>query len=251
MAHDHLLLAPVTLLALLLGAFLLIIQSDPAFAHISQLFWVAADRVQCSIYSNSSDCDTLEGYLKRDDVNFSLSDTTWIFLHGNHVPVSDWSLQFVGMRNVTLKGEDKCATGTEDCILMLNPHVTEIFIWESSHVTIEGLKLRHAFITVGQTNNLYVRAVDFQSSIMRIKNPIGNYTIMESTFGPSSYVCNDLISCPYAAAENCNFSFTLKQLYQVEPENLFCTSFGRHQCIQHKSEDGQATQLPLHQDTYC
>ena len=71
MVNDHLLL--VILRFLLLGVYLPISQSATPSDGIPGLFWVAADRAQCSNWSNGSDCDTLEGYWERNDVNFSLS----------------------------------------------------------------------------------------------------------------------------------------------------------------------------------
>ena len=78
---------------------------------------MAADKAQCSNYSNGSDCNTLAGYQGRKDVNFSLSDTTWIFLHGEHVGGTGSNLTIVGASNETLKGEGVCAMGTEECLL--------------------------------------------------------------------------------------------------------------------------------------
>lgn len=224
MARDHLLL--VTLLVLLLGVFLPTTHSDSTFVRKSQLFWVATDRVQCGIYSNGSNCDTLDGYLKREDVNFSLSDTTWIFLHGEHVVVSDdGSLDIVGARNVTLKGEDKCAMGAEECVFMMEYHGegADIFVWESSHVTIEQLKLKDTYIRVIQTNNLIVNAVHFQNSVLSVKNPTDDYSITESTFEPSSYISADLHSCPYTVKGNCNFSFILKHCIKWSQKTMLAS----------------------------
>ena len=241
MARDHVLL--VILLVLLLSVILPSIQSDLTFVGKSQLFWVAADKIQCSHYSNDSNCDTLVGYLNRDDVNFSLSDTTWIFLHGEHaVNSSDCSLEIMGARNVKLKGEDECAIGDEECVFTMEQHGecegADIFVWGSSHVTIELLKLKNTFIAVTETSNLLVHAVDFQRSALSIKNPIGDYTIMDSSFGPASHITTYLFSCPSTAAENCNFSFTLKQRMKWSPKLRFAqwnhiNLFGMHMVGQH------------------
>ena len=103
--NSCLLTVPILMLAFLLP----INQGDPSSDNKSGLFWVAAEIEQCSNYSNGSNCDTLAGYQGRRDVNFSLSDTTWVFLNGKHIEdIPRTGLIIQGARNVTLKGEEGC-----------------------------------------------------------------------------------------------------------------------------------------------
>ena len=250
MAYDRPLLMANTLINfLLLSISPHASQSATTSAGRPQLFWVAANKAQCSNYSNGSDCDTLEEFLIRIDVTFSLSDTTWIFLHGEHlVYVYKFrKLGIVGARNVTLRGEEKCAIGVEECALVLSSmnmlnteeyesvfklfvknssHITlkqlkvgyslagsdivfQILVTQSNHVTFEQLIARNgATITVTQTRNLCIYAVDFQSTTLFIKDPIGDYTVMNSIL-PSTFVENTV--CPYRVAVSCSFGLTVKE----------------------------------------
>ena len=227
----HLLLEILSLL--LLSVSLAFIQSDPIFTTTSpHLFWVAANKTQCSNYSNGSDCDTLDGYLGREDVNFSLSDTTWIFLHGQHVLNQTSKLEIVRARNVTLKKEEKCATG---CRLVLRypplPWMkklykagSQIIVMESNNIVFEELTVQ-TNISVVRTSNLFVRFVEFQNATLSIKDPIGNYTLLKSIFGPSSNAAIALTACHYATSPgvNCSFSFTFESCmkWELEPKKSF------------------------------
>ena len=120
----------------------------------SQLYWVAANSTQCGNLSNGSNCGTLGEYWRKG-ANFSLSDTTWIFLHGEHIAFTFCRLEIVRARNVTLQGEEKCATGVEECVLVVtndcndtskivevtDQNVYKILVTESSHVTLKNLKV--------------------------------------------------------------------------------------------------------------
>ena len=194
---------------------LLINQGDLSSAARPGLFWVAADKAQCSTYSNGSDCDTLAGYQGRKDVNFSLSDTTWIFLHGEH-----WgnfrgsNLTIVWARNVTLKGEEKCAMGPEKCIIhIIVAGYTRagIHVKQSSDITFEQLIVRTKGMYVTQTNNFNVYSVSFPNTEVYIADPGGNYTLMESLFGPMSYINTKPHICPNTSEVSCNFTFTVNQ----------------------------------------
>ena len=198
-----------TLINLMLAFLLLINQGGPSSAGRPQLFWVAADKAQCSKYSNGSDCDTLAGHQRRKDVHFSLSNTTWIFLHGEH---EVGELNIVGGRNVTLKGEEKCAMATKKCVLTCSNAV----IHKSSDVTFEQLRVQadnvHYFMK--ETRNFTANSVDFVGPLM-ITSPIGDYTIMDSYFTPQSGVYFELTACPsyrLSASQNtCNFTLTVKR----------------------------------------
>ena len=196
--------------------FLLFInQGDLSSAGGPGLFWVAADKAQCSAYSNGSDCDTLAGYQERKDVNFSLSDTTWIFLHGKHRGNFGGSnLTIVWARNVTLKGEEKCAMGSEKCIIhIIAAGYTRagIHVKQSSDVTFEQLIVRTKGMYVTQTNNFNVYSVSFPDTEVYISDPGGNYTLMESLFGPMSNIFTGLHTCPNTSEVSCNFTFTVNQ----------------------------------------
>ena len=93
-------------------------QGEHSPAGRSQLYWVAANSTQCGNLSNDSNCGTLGEYMEKG-ANFSLSDTTWIFLHGEHIALTGWRLEIVQARNVTLQGEEKCAKGVEKCVLVV------------------------------------------------------------------------------------------------------------------------------------
>ena len=198
--------------AFMLAFLLLFNQGDPSSAGRPGSFWVAADKAQCSTYSNGSDCDTLAGYQGRKDVNFSLPDTTWIFLHGEHA-VRGRRLKIVGARNVTLKGDGACAKGTKECVLVPKHHSRnpEILVGESSNVIFEQLKFQTNFrVCMTQTSNFCVNSVEFQNTGLVIVNPVGDYTIMESCFSPS-HVYTEFSACPYTSEVSCNFTFTVKQ----------------------------------------
>ena len=194
---------------------LLIDQGDLSSAGRPGLFWVAADKAQCSNYSNDSDCDTLAGYHRRKVVNFSLSDTTWIFLHGEHWENCGGSnLAIVGARNVTLKGEEKCAMGSEKCIIhiIVSKYTRAgIHVKQSSDITFEQLIVRTKGMYVTQTNNFNVYSVNFLNTAVSITDPGGNYTLMESLFSPMSYIYTELHTCPNTSEVSCNFTFTINQ----------------------------------------
>ena len=129
------LLSPL-LLSALLGS-----QSITSSAGRPHLFWVAADKKQCSNYNSGSDCDTLDRYLGRKDVNFSLSDTTWIFLRGEH-EVHD-HMEIILARNVTLTGEEQCTADVQNCTIAIRFDdgglLHHIRISKSEQITIEHL----------------------------------------------------------------------------------------------------------------
>ena len=147
------------MIIILVGSLLLsltphvISQGEHSPAGRSQLYWVAANSTQCGNLSNGSNCGTLGEYWRKG-ANFSLSDTTWIFLHGEHIALTVWRLEIVRARNVTLQGEEKCAMGVEECVLVVRTDGTDtikttfvpqkylfqIFVSKSSHVTLKNLK---------------------------------------------------------------------------------------------------------------
>ena len=129
-------------------------QGEHSPAGRSQLYWVAADSTQCGNLSNGSNCGTLGEYWRKG-VNFSLSDTTWIFLHGEHIAPTTWRLEIVQARNVTLQGEEKCVPEVEECVIVVlsnctdtsktvevtDQNVSDILVTESSHVTLKNLMI--------------------------------------------------------------------------------------------------------------
>ena len=128
-------------------------QGEHSPAGRSQLYWVAANSTQCDNLSNSSNCGTLDEYWRKG-ANFSLSDTTWIFLHGEHIALTVWRLEIMQAQNVTLQGEEKCAMGIEECVLVVTwndififktitheSYVFEISVSKSSHITLKNLKI--------------------------------------------------------------------------------------------------------------
>ena len=203
-----------TVTTLMVAFLLLINQGGSSSAGRPQLFWVAADKAQCRNYSNYSDCNTLKEYVRRKDVNFSLSDTTWVFLHGEH----EWgfeesSLKIMGARNVTLKGEEKCAMGAQKCsIVSFYPGKLEIIIKRSSAVTFEDLRLQTVIMEVQQTNNFCLHNVNFLDYAgLNLRDPVGDYTITESSFDPDTKFYTSIKACPYASKVSCNLTFTVKQ----------------------------------------
>ena len=213
-------------ITLILIFLLFINQGDLSSAGRPGLFWVAADKAQCSTYSNGSDCDTLAGYQGRKNVNFSLSNTTWIFLHGEHWGNFGGSnLTIVWARNVTLKGEEKCAMGSEKCIIrIIGQEYTRagIHVKQSSNITFEQLIVRTEGMYVTQTNNFNVYSVNFLNTAVSITDPGGNYTLMESLFSPMSNIHTELHTCPNTSDVSCNFTFTVDQcnlemsIYQID-----------------------------------
>ena len=160
--------------------------------------------------------------------SLSLSDTTWVFLHGKHWLWQDHKLEIVGAGNVTLKGDEECAVGVEECILALwyQPTInfktgSQFLVKDSSHIAIENLKVETNTISVVHTSNLCIRSVDFQSTALVIEDPIGDYIICGVHFGPSSYLATAVTACPYTTAEECNFSFTLDQCVKWEETKTF------------------------------
>ena len=151
------------MIIILVGSLLLsltphvISQGEHSPAGRSQLYWVAANSTQCGNLSNGSNCGTLGEYWRKG-ANFSLSDTTWIFLHGEHdTAPTVWRLKIMQARNVTLQGEEKCAMGVEECVLAVKNEVIDafktktqdshfqIFVSKSSHITLKNLKFKAAY----------------------------------------------------------------------------------------------------------
>ena len=171
MAHCLLLVTfPVN--SLLLGILLLIAPS----AGRPWVFLVAPDKAQCGNWSNdvNRDCDTLEQYLMRKDINFSLSDTTWIFLHGEHVLLKPSKMDIVGARNVTIKGEDKCGMEAEQCILKTteNDHYFKVFVKKSSHVKFKQLKLVAGYVFVTESSYVAFEHFEVEKKMMHKSNVI-------------------------------------------------------------------------------
>ena len=168
--NSCLLTVPILMLAFLLP----INQGDPSSDNKSGLFWVAAEIEQCSNYSYGSDCDTLAGYQRRRDVNFSRSDTTWVFLNGEHMEdIPGTGLIIWGARNVTLKGEEGCGMGTGKCALV----VVNIKVMYSYDVTLELLRVQDRDVrgyTISHTSNFCAYSVEFQV-ILYISEPTGHY----------------------------------------------------------------------------
>ena len=253
------------MIIILVGSLLLsltphvISQGEHSPAGRSQLYWVAANSTQCGNLSNGSNCGTLAEYWRKG-ANFSLSDTTWIFLHGEHIVLIDWRLEIVKARNVTLQGDRKCAMGVEECVLVVTNacndtsetvEVTDqdaynILVNESSHVTLENLKVvagyNRAMATTGPkfsilvqkashiifehletainstsirieaTDNVCIRAVDFQNAELTITNPTGDYMVMESVLSSTSLLTNPSACSPdQTTAENCSFNLNIKE----------------------------------------
>ena len=260
------------MIIILVGSLLLsltphvISQGEHSPAGRSQLYWVAANSAQCGNLSNSSNCGTLGEYWRKG-ANFSLSDTTWIFLHGEHIALTGWRLEIVQARNVTLRGEDKCATGVEKCVLLVkngcndtsktveitDQSAYKILVTESSHVTLKNLKVVAGYdrvmattgfkfsilvqkashiifehletakypnsirietagctsIRIEATDNVCIRAVDFQNVELEITDPTGDYMVMESTLSSTSVLTHPS-ACSQTAAENCSFELKIK-----------------------------------------
>ena len=250
------------MIIILVGSLLLnltphvISQGEHSPAGRSQLYWVAANSAQCGNLSNDSNCGTLGEYWRKG-VNFSLSDTTWIFLHGEHIAPTVWRLEIVRARNVALRGEERCATGIEECVLVVTSdcidtsktvEVTDqnvcILVNESSHVTLENLKVVAGYnrvmatsvlkfsilvqkashiifehfetatnptsITIEATDNVCIRAVDFQNAEMEITDPTGDYMVMESILSSTSVLTHPS-ACSQTTAENCSFELNIKE----------------------------------------
>ena len=207
------LLSPL-LLSALLGS-----QSITSSAGRPQLFWVAADKTQCSNYSNGSDCDTLDEYLGREDVNFSLSDTTWTFLHGEHVVRKQ--INIIMARNITLRGEERCAENVRRCTLNMHFDGTgleHILIWKSEQITIQHLAFKtkeqhtRGELQVKSTRDFCVNHVHFlpHTSKMIISNPLGDVILARSIFAKRLDFITILDSCPHLG-ENCAVAFTVVQ----------------------------------------
>ena len=250
------------MIIILVGSLLLsltprvISQGEHSPAGRSQLYWVAANGTQCDNLSNGSNCGTLGEYWRKG-VNFSLSDTTWIFLHGEHIAPTVWRLEIVRARNVALRGEERCATGIEECVLVVTSdcidtsktvEVTDqnvcILVNESSHVTLENLEVVAGYnrvmatsvlkfsilvqkashivfehfetainptsITIKATDNVCIRAVDFQNAELKITDPTGDYMVMESVLS-STYVLTHPSACSQTTAENCSFELNINE----------------------------------------
>ena len=251
------------MIIILVGSLLLsltphvISQGEHSPAGRSQLYWVAANSTQCDNLSNGSNCGTLGEYW-RNGVNFSLSDTTWIFLHGKHIALTAWRLEIVQARNVTLQGEEKCAMGVEECVIVVtndcidtsktveaaDQNVYNILVAESSHVTLENLKLVAGYyramattvltfsifvkkasqivfeqlktvisptsIRIKATDNVRIRAADFQNAELEILDPTGDYMVMESIFSSISVVTHPS-ACSQTTAEKCIFDLNIKE----------------------------------------
>ena len=248
------------MIIILVGSLLLsltphvISQGEHSPAGRTQLYWVAANSMQCGNLSNGSNCGTLGEYWRKG-ANFSHSDTTWIFLHGEHIALTGWRLEIVLARNVTLQGEEKCAVGVEECVLVVTNdcndktvEVTDqdaynILVNESSHVTLKNLKVAAGYnramattelefsilvqkashiifehfetainptsIRIEATDNVYIRAVDFQNVELEITDPTGDYMVMESNLSSISALTHSS-ACSQTAAENCSFELNIK-----------------------------------------
>ena len=250
------------IIIILVGSLLLsltphvISQGEHSPAGRSQLYWVAANSAQCGNLSNGSNCGTLDEYWRKG-ANFSLSDTTWIFLHGEHIAPTYWKLEIVQASNVTIQGEEKCATGVEECVLVIrndcNNRVTmicieitavyTILVTESSHVTLENLKVigysrmmaasvftfrvlvkeashiifEHLDVAISPnsirieaTDSVCIRAVDFQNVELEITDPTGDYMVIESVLS-STYVQTHPSACSQTAAESCSFDLNINE----------------------------------------
>ena len=203
--NSCLLTVPILMLAFILP----INQGDPSSDNKPGLFWVAAEIEQCSNYSNGSDCDTLAGYLRRRDVNFSLSDTTWVFLNGEHmedIPGTDLIIQ--GARNVTLKGEEGCGMGTGKCALV----VVIIQVMYSYDVTLHLLRVQNTDLRgfmIKHTSNFCAYSVEFQVS-MYIDEPTGHYIIEGSVLNSAdAYIHTQRHTCLNTSDVSCDFAFTV------------------------------------------
>ena len=222
MAHNHPLLTVVLLSPLLLSISLPISEGSTSSAGRPHLFWVAANKTQCSNYSNGSDCDTLDRYLGREDVNFSLSDTTWIFLHGEHVLSKQINITLA--RNVTLTGEKRCKhTAVElkcDARVDFNASgLEQILIRKSKHITIKNISLNalctRGVIKVDSTSDFCINDVFFPSKkdqevIITITNPFGHYMLMGSMFGDRTNLTIEFDACLQKEGK-CIVSFTISQ----------------------------------------
>ena len=251
------------MIIILVGSLLLsltphvISQGEHSPAGRSQLYWVAANSTQCGNLSNSSNCGTLDEYWRKG-ANFSLSDTTWIFLHGEHIALTVWRLEIVQARNVTLQGEERCAMGVEECVLVVtnacndafktvevtNQNVHKILVTESSHVTLKNLKVVAGYnrarattelklsilvqkashiifehletainptsIRIEATDNVCIRAVDFQNAELEITDPTGDYMVTESVLSLTSVLTHPS-ACSQTTAENCSFELNIKE----------------------------------------
>ena len=113
---------------------------------------------------------------------------------------------------MTLKGEEKCAMGAEICALVPkhNRRDLQIIIRQSRDVTLEQLKIQINFrVHVTQTSNFGVYSVDFQSTKLVVENPIGDYTIMDSSFSPEAHIYIGFEACPHTSEVSCNFTFVM------------------------------------------
>ena len=202
--NSCLLTVPILMLAFLLP----INQGDPSSDNKPGLFWVAAEIEQCSNYSNGSDCDTLAGYQGRRDVNFSLSDTTWVFLNGEHTEdIVGTSLIILGARNVTLKGEEGCGMGTGKCALV----VVNIKVMYSYDVTLELLRVKNTNFPgsmIEHTSNFCAYSVEFQS-LLSIYEPTGHYIIEGSFLRTDFHIRTNYYTCLNTSDVSCDFAFTL------------------------------------------
>ena len=219
--NSCLLTVPILMLAFLLP----INQGDPSSDDKSGLFWVAAEIEQCSNYSNGSDCDTLAGYQGRRDVNFSLSDTTWVFLNGEHVEdIAGTKLIIIGARNVTLKGEEGCGMGTGKCALV----GVLIQVMYSYDVTLELLRVQNTDVRgymINHTSNFCAYSVEFRVS-MYIYEPTGHYIIEGSYLCPGTNIHTDLNTCLNTSDVSCDFAFTVNHCsigsrYEADPQPGF------------------------------
>ena len=217
----HPLLMAIFLWSLLLSFSPHVSQSDTPFAGRPGLFWVAADKTQCNNYSNGSDCDTLDGYLDRNDVNFSFSDTTWVFLHGEHVVHKQL---FTMARNVTLLGEDRCAATAQRCTTCLkfdSGGTGEVHVWKSEQITIQYLsfstKGMDGLLRVESTRDFQLNCVHFlddsekkRSTQFDIVNPHGALMLQNSHFSKNQTPNMTLANCTQNE-RNCTVTVIVSQ----------------------------------------
>ena len=241
MAYSHHLLMAILLSPLLLSA-LLGHQSITSSAGRPHLFWVAVNKAQCSNYSNGSDCDTLDGYLGSEDVNFSLSDTTWIFLCGRHMVRKQ--INIIMARNITLTGEERCTANVQRCTIKIDfdsNGLDHIFIRKSEQIIIKHLSFKTAneritvargVVRVDSTSDVCINHVQFLSrlgwanSVLMITNPLGHYMLIGSVFVKGTILETTFNACRQEEG-NCTVTYTISQ---CRFESF--TSFGNEELVQ-------------------
>ena len=218
----HPLLMAIFLWSLLLSFSPDVSQSATASAGRPQVFWVAADKAQCNNYSNGSDCDTLAGYQGRKDVNFSLSDTTWIFLHGEHMVLKQLNITMA--RNVTLTGEDRCAVNAQRCTTCLRFAAmsnVQFYVQKSEQISIKHLSFHTqetdtGILKVESTRDFQLSHVCFLhdgsnwSTQLDIVNPLGILLLQESHFSKNQTANITLGNCTQNE-RNCTVTVIVSQ----------------------------------------